>query len=46
MAGGGEEVDAQTLRALQSGQGQSDGPLSHPLPEVKIINPNLDNTIP
>ena len=47
MAGGGEEIDAKTLRVLQSDQGQAGGPLSHPLPEVKIINPNLDNnTIP
>ena len=38
MAGGGEEIDAQTLRVLQSDQGQAGGPLSHPLPEVKIIN--------
>ena len=46
MAGGGEEVDAQTLRVLQSDQGQAGGPLSHSLPEVKTIIPNIDNMIP
>ena len=46
MAGGGEEVDAKTLRVLQSDQGQAGGPLSHSLPEVITIIPNIGNMIP